>query len=59
MLVLSYDVSGMGRSPKKRVFRHLIKTKKLEVILFQETMLATQKAMDFVSSFLEGWNFVE
>ena len=57
MKYLSFNFRGLGGIPKKRAIHYHLQDQKPNVIFFQETMCTSNILVDFLTSFLVGWNF--
>lgn len=55
MIILSYNITGLGGNPKIRAIHHLIKSTKPDTIMFQETMSSRLTVIDFLSKILLGY----
>ena len=55
MLILSYNVRGLGGDPKLAGLRRLIDLKKPKVVALQETMLEGGKARQVLKTCLRDW----
>lgn len=52
MKIVYFNVRGLGGAQKQRANKNYLKIEKPDVIFLQETMMDSNKSIDFLSSFL-------
>ena len=57
MLVLSFNVRGLGNSPKIKSLKRMVNSLKPLIIFIQETMMEGQKGKEMLEPWLKGWSF--
>ena len=48
MLLLSFNIKGLGGDPKRRAIYDLINSYKPDLVMFQENLSSSSKAIDFL-----------
>ena len=57
MLVLSFNVRGLGSSPKIKALKRMVDILNPTIIFIQETMMEGEKSKESLEPWLKGWNF--
>ena len=57
MIVLSFNVRGVGGAPKSLALRRLFDLVKPDLVMIQETMVPGVRAREVFSNFFPNWNF--
>ena len=55
MICISFNIKGLGASPKFRALKIFLLNNKEGIYLFQETMYAGTKAYDYFLKILKYW----
>ena len=55
MIILSYNIRGLGSVPSQQTLQNLILNKRLTMILLQETMVDREKAIKLLSNLCSNW----
>jgi len=56
MIVLSYNIRGLGSAYKRKCINIIIATNDIEVILIQEKIMESSKVKYLLVSTLPGWS---